>query len=223
MKKYLILFVLSFAFAATSYSGDGLKDKPFLKEVEKMKAAKNKLFNVDIDVQLGLSFSNTNFDLNRVDSSTQNLNNPNSKLGPNFGATVTLDLLGFGFTSGFLYSSKGFETINNETTNLKYFNIPLLIYFDYEIGRVIINGSFGPYFGLLLSQDNDAAVPFAVKNFDLGLTGDIQGAYMFQEHLGALLGLKYEYGGLNNLCNNEAIKSIRTSTFFVYSGIKFIL
>jgi hypothetical protein len=62
-----------------------------------------------------------------------------------------------------------------------------------------------------------------VKNFDLGLTGNIQGAYMFQKHLGALLGVKYEYGGLNNLGNNEAIKSIKTSTFFIYSGIKFLL
>ncbi len=227
MKKYFLSFILFFAFFAfnaPAYSGDGLKDKPFLKEVENMKAAKNKIFNLNIDIQLGLSSSKTNFTLNRVDSTTQNLSNPSSKLGPNIGAIVSIDFLGFGFTSGLQYSSKGFETIKNETTDFKYFNIPLLFYFDIDLGKVILAGNFGPYFGLLLSQNNDApVVPFEVKNFDLGLTGDVQGAYMFQKHLGALLGVKYEYGGLNNLGNNEAIKSIRTSTVFVYTGIKFVL
>jgi hypothetical protein len=73
----------------------------------------------------------------------------------------------------------------------------------------------------LLSQDDSPI--YKVKNFDFGLTGNLQGAYMFQKLLGVLLGFKYEYGGLNNLGNNDAINSIRTSTFFIYSGIKFVL
>jgi hypothetical protein len=198
------------------------KDKPFFKEVEKSR--KKGLFNLNLDIQLGLGISNTSFDLNKYDSTTAYVSDPGTKLGPNIGAILSVDFFGYGFTSGVQYSSKGFETATNKTTALNYFNIPLLFYFDFQLDKVIIDGNVGPYFGLLLSQNDDSSVvPFKVKNFDLGLTGNIQGAYMFQKHLGALLGVKYEYGGLNNLGKNEAINSIKTSTFFIYSGIKFVL
>ena len=220
----LLAFLLSPLLSNNIIARENPEDKPYFNEIEKLRLKRGGLFNLKVDVQLGLSFSNTNFNLNRVDSTTQNLNNPNSRLGPNIGAIVTFDFLGFGFSSGLMYSSKGFETISGSTANFKYINIPLLFYFDFEIGKVIIDGNFGPYFGLLLSQNNDAPyVPIEVKNFDLGLTGDVNGAYMFQKHLGVLLGVKYEYGGLNNLGSNEAVKSIRTSTFFIYSGLKFVL
>lgn len=222
---YLTLSLLFISFPVNNtFAGEKRSDKPFFKKVEKLRMKRGGLFNLKVDVKAGLSFSSTNFSLNRNDSTTKDLSNPNSTLGPNIGATVTVDFLGYGFSSGLMYSSKGFETVSNQTTSFKYINIPLLFYFDFEISRVIIEGNFGPYFGLLLSQDNDASyVPFEVKNFDLGLTGDVNGAYMFQKHLGVLLGVKYEYGGLNNLGNNEAVKSIRTSTFFIYSGIKFVI
>ena len=222
---YLTLSLLFISFSVNkTLAGEKSGDKPFLKKMEKLRLKRGGLFNLKIDVKAGLSISNTSFDLNRNDSTTKDLGNSSSKLGPNIGATVTVDFLGYGFSSGLMYSSKGFETVSNQTTRFKYINIPLLFYFDFEISRVIIEGNFGPYFGLLLSQDNDASyVLFEVKNFDLGLTGDVNGAYMFQKHLGVLLGIKYEYGGLNNLGNNEAIKSIRTSTFFIYSGIKFVI
>jgi len=225
---FLIALLLSFFITGLTHAGEKFKDKPYFtdkpyfKEVEKSR--KKGLFNLNIDIQLGLGISNTIFDLNKNDSTTAYVNNPGTKLGPNIGAILSVDFFGYGFTSGVQYSSKGFETATNKTTTLNYFNIPLLFYFDFKIDNVIIDGNIGPYFGLLLSQNDDSSVvPFKVKNFDLGLTGNIQGAYMFQKYLGALLGVKYEYGGLNNLGSNEAIKSIKTSTFFIYSGIKFLL
>lgn len=224
--RYLLLFsasILLFSFQTNNTSaGERFRDKPFFKEVEASR--KKGLFNLNLDIQLGLGISNTSFDLNKYDSTTAYVNDPRTKLGPNIGAILSVDFYGYGFTSGLQYSSKGFETTTNKTTTLNYFNIPLLFYLDFRIDNVIIDGNVGPYFGLLLSQSDDSSfVPFKIKNFDLGLTGNIQGAYMFQKHLGALLGVKYEYGGLNNLGNNEAIKSIKTSTFFIYSGVKFLL
>jgi len=219
---FIVYFLFPLFQANFTYAGEKFKDKPFFKEVEKSR--KKSLFNLNLDIQLGLGISNTSFDLNKYDSTTQYVKDPSTKLGPSVGAILSVDFLGFGFTSGLQYTSKGFETATNKTTALNYFNIPLLFYFDFRMDKVIIDGNIGPYFGLLLSQDDDSSVvPFKVKNFDLGLTGNIQGAYMFQKHLGALLGVKYEYGGLNNLGSNEAIKSIKTSTFFIYSGIKFVL
>lgn len=223
MNKKLTILSILFYFTITSANlfAQFIPEKPFLKEVEKeMKRGKG-IFNLNLDVQLGLTISNTNFELNRVNDTTRELNSTSSKVGPSFGAVLSVDFMGVGFTSGMQYSSKGFQTTNGEKTNLNYFNIPLLFYFDFDLDEIIIDGNFGPYFGLLISDDESTV--YKVKNFDFGLTGNIQGAYLFQKHLGALLGFKYEYGGLNNLGNNEYVKSIRTSTFYIYTGLKFIL
>lgn len=132
-----------------------------------------------MDIQLGLGIANTNFDLNKTDSATQTLNSTSTKVGPSIGAIVSLDFLGFGFTSGFQYSNKGFETSTGDKSNLNYFNIPLLFYFDFNVGEKIrIDGNLGPYFGLLLSQDNNPL--YKVKNFDFGLTGTCRGIYVQQ-------------------------------------------
>jgi hypothetical protein len=150
------------------------------------------------------------------------LSTTQSKVGPAIGAILSLDFLGFGFTTGFQYSNKGFESTGGTKTNLNYFNIPLLFYFDFNVGEKIrIDGNLGPYFGLLLSDDKDPR--YKVKNFDFGLTGNLQGAYMFNKYMGALLGGKYEYGGLNNLGSNENFKKITTSTITIYTGLKFEL
>jgi hypothetical protein len=200
-------------------------DKPvklYMKEVKKHFRKKNAIFNLDLDIQLGAAISKANFELNKVDSANNQLNTTTTKVGPTVGAILSLDFLGFGFTTGAQYSNKGFETSTGDKTNLNYFNIPLLVYFDFNVGQKIrIDGNLGPYFGLLLSDGNDPR--YKVKNFDFGLTGNLQGAYMFNKYMGVLLGAKYEYGGLNNLGGNENFKKITTSTINIYSGIKFEL
>ncbi len=221
---FVLIFTLSLAPFNSSvvYAGDNDSYKPFMKEIDKMKLKKkNSIFNLNLDVQLGMDFANTKFDLNKVDSTTSGLNSTSSKIGPAAGVILSIDFLGFGFTTGFLYSSKGFQQTDGTNFNLNYFNIPLLFYFDFEIGKVIIDGNAGPYFGLLMSTDNSPI--YSVKKFDFGLTGNVQGAYMISKYIGPLLGVKFEYGGLNNLGNNESINSIRTTSFFIYTGVKFVL
>jgi hypothetical protein len=201
------------------------------KEAEYILKKRKALFNLDVNVQLGLGIANTSVELNQVSSSTQSLQNTSSKIGPSIGAIVNVDFIGFGFTTGFLYSSKGFkqnvDAVGGEqgeavTNSWNYLNIPLLFFIGFDINnKVLVDLNFGPYFGLLLSQDETTYL--TVKNFDFGLTGDLSGAYMFNRYMGALLGLKYEYGGLNNLGSNEFVKKTTSSTFFIYSGLKFVL
>lgn len=187
---------------------------------------KGGLFSMDLAIKFGLGISKTNFDLNRTNDTLQPLNATNTVPGPSIGADVTFTFLGFGFTTGMMYSKKGFQTTGGSNYNFHYFIIPLLFYFNYEIGRVVIDGNFGPYFGLLLSNDEftQGNVPvYKMKNFDLGLTANIEGAYMFTKVLGVLLGYKFEYGGLNNLASNEIINRMTTQTHFIFTGLKVAL
>jgi hypothetical protein len=224
--SFLVLILFCFA-VTSSYAGDrynrvNSKDsKPHFKEAEKLLAKRNKLFSLDADIKLGVGIANTNFELNQPDS-TGKINSTTSKVGPSIGATLSLNFFGFGFTTGFAYGNKGFENQSGEKTNLNYFNIPLLLYFDFNVGqRIRVEGNLGPYFGLLMSQD--ANTLYKAKNFDLGLTAELQLAYMFNKYMGVLLGGGYEYGGLNNLSNNELVKRMTTSTINIYTGLKFEL
>jgi hypothetical protein len=229
-KSMVIIFVLCF-FSLSARAGgwegqlhfnqtNNKMDKR-LYETEKLMKKKNAFFNLDVDVQVGLGMGSTNIDVQKYDTNTQKLENTDTKLGPTIGAIVDFDFLGFGFTTGIQYSSKGFETQGNIATNYNYINIPLLIYIGFESGKIRIDGHLGPYFGLLISQDESTVL--AVKNFDLGITGNLSGAYMFNKYMGVLLGCKYEYGGLNNLASNEYINKVTSSTLFFYSGLKFEL
>lgn len=228
--------LIALVFVSSVYAGGDFNRQPglklkssnkkgigsYLNDAKEELQRKNKLFGLDVDIQLGLNVANTNFELNKVNDSTQQYNATQTKIGPAIGAILSLNFFGFGFTTGMQYSNKGFETVSGEKTSLNYFNIPLLVYFDFDIGQKIrVDGNLGPYFGLLLSEPENPT--YGVKNFDLGLTGNLQFAYMFNKYMGVLLGGKYEYGGLNNLGRNENIKRITTSTFNIYSGLKFEL
>lgn len=179
------------------------------------------LFGLTIDLIVGAGFSKTSFDLSK---DTAGLSNTGSRTGPLVGANVNISLLGFSFSTGFSYSSKGFTT-NSNSYSANYFNIPLLFAFNFNIKKVEIGVAAGPYIGILLSQDQTQN--YALKNIDLGITGTLQGTYFFNRFLGALLGVKYEQGGLNNLIQSNAangyINSIKTTNWFIYSGVKFVL
>lgn len=225
-KTFLLALLLCFA-TGFSYAGDPYKrvnsDKinPVKTEAEKLMKKRNALFSLDADIKLGVGISNTNFELNKPDSTGQ-LTTTSSKVGPSIGAVLSLNFFGFGFTTGFMYGNKGFESGTGNKTNLNYFNIPLLLYFDFNVGqKVRVEGNLGPYFGLLISQDENTL--YKAKNFDFGLTGELQFAYMFNKYMGVLLGGNYEYGGLNNLSNNELVKKMTTSTINIYTGLKFEL
>lgn len=229
-KSILALLILGF-FSVSAKAGDWEgqvklklsenKTAKRLGDTEKLMKKKSGLFNLDVDVQLGLDAANTSIEPqpSTTNVEAQKLESSESKLGPTLGAIVNVDFFGFGFTSGFQYSSKGFETVGNVATNYNYMNIPLLFYIGFEAGKIRVDGNVGPYFGLLISQDESTVL--AVKNFDLGITANLSGAYMFNKYMGVLLGCKYEYGGLNNLASNEFIKKVTSSTLFFYSGLKF--
>jgi hypothetical protein len=223
--KKSVFVITFFVLAANGIAGDkntGSPEKPYMKEAERLLQKRNAIFNLDLDIQIGVGVANTSFELNTFDSTTKDLEAPKTKVGPVIGAILSLDFLGYGFTTGFQYTNKGFKNAEGEKTNLNYFNIPLLFYFDFNVGnKARIDGNLGPYFGLLLSDSDDPR--YKVKNFDLGLTGSLQGTYMMDKYIGVLLGVKYEYGGLNNLGNNEKIKKITTSTINIYTGLKFEL
>jgi hypothetical protein len=233
MKKtlYLTLFVVSvFAFqtfgCGSVYAGEDPSEKPFIKEIDKIHLLKKGgLFGLDLSIKLGFTSSKTNFDVNPNDTSAavKELNSTSSIPGPSIGADITISFLGIGITTGMVYSKKGFQTTDGTNYNFHYFIIPLLFNLNFDIGQVAIEGSFGPYFGLLLSNDeftqNNLPV-YNMNNFDLGLTANIQGTYMFTKVLGILLGYKYEYGGLNNLASNESINKMTTQTHFFFTGLK---
>jgi hypothetical protein len=220
-KSFFALIIIAFL-GSHAFAGDNNRPKLSFKKAEKLLAKKNALVGLDLDIQVGVCISKTNFELNKVDSSTQQLNSTSTKVGPVIGALLSVNFFGIGFTSGLQYSSKGFETTTGEKANLNYLNIPLLFYFDFDITeKVRVEGNLGPYFGVLLSSEDNPN--YKIKNFDFGLTGNLQFAYMFNKFMGVLLGGKYEYGGLNNLGNNENIKRTTTSTINVYTGLKFEL
>lgn len=222
-KQAVLAIVMLCFISAGSLAGDknDFRNKLVVKEAEKLLAKRNALFSLDADIKVGVGIANTTFELNKPDTTGQ-LTTTSSKVGPSLGATLSLNFFGFGFTTGFAYGSKGFESSNGNKTNLNYFNIPLLIYFDFNVGdKVRVEGNLGPYFGLLMSQDENTQ--YKAKNFDLGLTGELQFAYMFNKYMGVLLGGSYEYGGLNNLSNNELVKRMTTSTINIYTGLKFEL
>jgi hypothetical protein len=226
-KGISIALLLLFVVSGSVLAGDKYKDKPYFKEVLKLKAKKNAIFNLNFDIQLGADFSKASVDVNENGDTSNTaqknaLQTTKTKVGPSIGAILSIDFLGFGFTTGLHYTGKGIKTESGQfDQNLNYLNIPLLLYFDIDLGKVLIDGNVGPYFGLLVSQEENSLIK--VKNFDLGLTGNLQGAYLIQKHVGILLGLKYEYGGLNNLVQNQSINSIKTNTFFVYTGVKLFI
>ncbi|MCC6866504.1 MAG: outer membrane beta-barrel protein [Ignavibacteria bacterium] len=225
-RTFFIIF-LSISFISVSFAGDpynrvNSKEIKLLdKEAGKLVKKRNSLFSLDADIKFGVGISNTHFELNKPDTTGQ-LTTTSSKVGPTIAATLSLNFFGFGFTTGFAYGNKGFESSNGNKNNLNYFNIPLLIYFDFNVGeKVRVEGNLGPYFGLLTSQDQNTL--YKAKNFDFGVTGELQFAYMFNNYMGVLLGGNYEYGGLNNLSNNELVKRMNTSTINIYTGLKFEL
>ncbi len=255
MKKYILLSILFVAiavqFVSAQNKGDSLKiysdtanysktidslmkvyteqnkeyQKTMKEQQEKYESKKRGLgssfFGLTIDLILGVGFSNTTFDLSR---DTAGLNNTSPKTGPMVGANVNFNLLGFSISTGFNYSSKGFTTGNTEH-NANYINIPLMFAFNFDISKVEVDIAAGPYVGILLS--NDTSQLYTMKNIDLGIVGTLQGTYFFNRFLGALLGVKYEHGGLNNLLEsngtNNYVSAIKTRNWFIYSGIKFVL
>lgn len=197
-------------------------EKMMNKQESNQRGLGSSFFGVNLDVIFGLGISNTQFDVN---GDTTGLSNTESKKGPMVGVNVNLNLLGFAIGTGFNYSSKGFKQ-NGKDVNANYINIPLMFAFDFNIGKKVdINLAAGPYIGILLSSDTSQY--YALKNIDLGIVAALQGTYFFNRFMGALLGVKYEHGGLNDLLKDNGagnyVSSIKARNWFIYTGMKFVL
>ena len=194
------------------------------KQQSKQKGLGSSFFGVNMDVIFGIGFSNTEFDVN---GDTTGLSNASSKTGPMLGVNVNFHLVGFAFSTGFNYSSKGFSTGSSEQVNANYINIPLMFAFNFDVGKVELDLAAGPYIGILLSQEESEY--YSLKNFDLGIVGTVQGSYFFNRFVGGLLGVRYEHGGLNNLIDSGTlnddnyVSSVKARNWFIYTGIKFAL
>ncbi len=209
------------------YSKNNKEYEKMKKDQEEQKSNQRGLgsafFGLNLDLIFGVGFSNANFDVN---NDSTGLKNSASKTGPLAGLNINLNLLGFAIGTGLSYSSKGFTT-NSNSYSANYMNIPIMFAFNFNIKRVQIDLAAGPYLGILLS--NDANSQYTLKNIDLGIVANVQGTYFFNRFLGTLLGVKYEQGGLNNLLEdnssgtNSNVTSIKTTNWFVYTGIKFVL
>jgi hypothetical protein len=197
-------------------------NKKMKEQEENKRGLGSSFFGLNLELIFGVGFSNTEFDIN---NDTTGLSNAESKTGPVLGVNIGFNLMGLALGTGFNYSSKGFQSGSSTPYSANYLNIPLLFAFNFNIKKVQIDLAMGPYVGILLSQDKNEY--YALKNIDLGLTGSVQGTYYFNRFMGALLGVKYEHGGLNGLLEengmNEYVSSVKTRNWFVYSGVKFVL
>ncbi len=198
-------------------------EKMMNKQQSKQRGLGSSLFGLTLDIIFGVGISNTQFDVN---GDTTGLSNANSKTGPMIGLNVNFNLLGIALGTGFNYSSKGFSTGGSEQESANYINIPLMFAFNFDVGKKVqVDLAAGPYVGILLSQEKNQY--YQLNNIDLGIVATVQGNYFFNRFLGALLGVKYEHGGLNDMIEkssaNSYVSSVKARNWFIYSGIKFIL
>jgi hypothetical protein len=199
-------------------------EKMISKQESKQRGLGSSFFGLNLDVIFGVGISNTQFDVN---GDTTGLSNANSKTGPMIGVNVNFNLLGLALGTGFNYSSKGFSTGGSQQGSANYINIPLMVAFNFDVSKKVeVDLAAGPYVGILLSQEKNQY--YQLSNIDLGIVATVQGNYFFNRFFGALLGVKYEHGGLNNLIeqNNSTssyVSSVKARNWFIYSGIKFVL
>lgn len=198
-------------------------EKMTKQQESKQRGLGSSFFGLNLDIIFGVGISNTQFDVN---GDTTGLSNANSKTGPLVGVNVNFNLLGIVLGTGFNYSSKGFSTGGSGQESASYINIPLMFAFNFDVSKKVqVDLAAGPYVGILLSQEKNQY--YALKNIDLGIVGTLQGNYFFNRFIGALLGVKYEHGGLNNMIDQGAtsnyVSSVKSRNWFIYTGMKFVL
>lgn len=198
-------------------------EKMMNNQQNKQRGLGSSLFGLTLDIIFGVGISNTQFDVN---GDTTGLSNANSKTGPMVGVNINFRLLGLALGTGFNYSSKGFSTGGSQHESANYINIPLMFSFNFDVGKKVqVDLAAGPYVGILLSQEKNQY--YQLSNIDLGIAATVQGNYFFNRFIGALLGVKYEHGGLNNMIGSSSagsyVSSVKARNWFIYSGIKFVL
>lgn len=245
MKKtiYLII-VLSFVMSPVLFAGDPddiktekydltviskdrlMKDYPDVKKQYDIKSGKP--IDLYLDIQLGVGSTSANISDAMMNADYET----NAKLGLTLGGLLHVKLFDIiSFTSGLSFQGKSFKfsppvadtaAINNfgpgeKSLSNTYMNIPVYI----NIGGMItekIGLTFcgGPYLGIRMNDDNYNG--FGMKNFDLGLNGTLTGNYVIMYPFNVIAGVKFDFGGLNNLGSTAFIDNITTSNFTFFTG-----
>lgn len=206
-----------------------LKDYELKKEEFEVRTGK-KLIDVYIDFQLGVGSTNATIG-NARGTGTYNTE---SKVGVKTGGVISIAIRDlFSFTTGIELNGKQFSFTPPVTDPLAdsvftgaqnilsgtYMNIPLYI----NVGGMIsedVGLTFygGPYLGFRVNTTTLAETGF--KDFDLGISGTLTGSYVVAYPLSLLLGVNFQFGGLNNLGGSKFIDNITTQNFTVFSGAR---
>lgn len=249
MKK-LLLLILTVAFISLSggrlMAGDPDDDKKvntikkdklekdyLIKKKEYDAVHSKKPIDIYIDYQLGLGVNTASIS----NALTSNSYDTKSMLSFNTGGVVHISFFEFiSFTTGVSFVGKSFKftppkmdttAINTFGTGEKklsstYLNIPLYIDFGGMItDRIGLTFTGGPYLGIRLNTDDYNGMGF--KNFDLGLSGTLTGNYLIVYPLNLIVGVNFQFGGLNNLSSTKLIDHITTQNYNVFSGVRFWL
>ncbi len=246
MRKLFLLILLS-AFILLSGGrtfagdpdGDNKVNKQKKEKLEKDYTLKKKEFDIlhnskpidiYIDYQLGLGSGSANIS----NALTSNAYDTKSVLSFNTGGIVHISFFEFiSFTTGVSFVGKSFKftppqldtaAINKfgageKSLKSTYLNIPLYLDFGGMLtDKIGLTFTGGPYLGIRLnSEDYDG---LAYKNFDLGLSGTLTGNYVIAYPLNLILGVNFQFGGLNNLASTKFIDHITTQNFNVFTGLR---
>lgn len=199
-------------------------------KAKKDHSAKQSVLGASVDFQIGYGATNPNVN----EQSGVPTVSTESKGGIVFAALLNFSLFDIlKITTGLDFVKKNFEvgipydvpTTGNEnvdsvskTLNNNYINIPM----NLNIGGMLsddigLSFSGGPYFGFLLNPSEDVN---GYKTFDLGLNGILTANYLLNSFTSILLGTKLEYGGLNNLVNNDNIESASSLNWSAFTGLR---
>jgi hypothetical protein len=195
----------------------------------------NKIVDFYVDFQLGVSGTSPSV------TSASGVGNyqTKSKLGYKTGALFFISLFDMvSFSSGLTFNGKSFEITNPNIipptiadssikpgstmyVTANYMQFPLNIHFGGKVAEKIgIDFNGGPYLGIRMSVPDNVSNGSGFKNFDLGLNGTLTGSYVFAYPLSAILGVDFQYGGLNNLGKTAMVDRISTLNYSLFTGLR---
>lgn len=125
----------------------------------------------------------------------------------------------FLLTSPHSLSQYGIDS-NSYIVKNRYLSIPLNYDFlDITFNNVLkLTCGVGPYFAFLLSTNENSGL--GIKKFDFGIDGRISATYNLSKRIDPLIGLIYQYGGLNNMGATNYVNKIHSINFSFYAGLK---
>ena len=196
----------------------------FISDSYRLKKKKHLLLNS----KLLFGFGNTNLNI----SSKQEIGDYkiDSKGGITGGFMIETSF--FDLELGFMYYGKNFHlTVPNslkqygyDTNSYDVKNKYLTFILNYDLLSLDVNKifyltfGFGPYFGFLLSSNENSGL--GIKKFDLGIDGRITASLDISKRFAPLIGLIYQYGGLNNMTAANYVNKTYSNNLSFFGGLE---